>query len=84
MWHVEQNNETESDPCRNLWAAVISEAVDCVNNTACGDNAHRETHRVNSIAWFQSESRAPLTLRWICEQIDLDAEEIRQIVLQGG
>ena len=80
MWHVEQNNEIESDPCRNLWAAVISEAVDCVRGTACGDNAHREIHQRNAIAWFKSDADGPGTLKWICEQIDLDVDEVRRIV----
>jgi hypothetical protein len=65
-------------PERNLIAKVLERAICDILNGPC------EVHvRANAIQWLKSDESCPdsMSYVWICEQLDLNHETLRNIVL---
>ena len=64
-------------PYRNLWAAVLEQAVkDVLQCTASLD-------RERTLSWFESKRKDVGSFLWICNVLDLNPETIRMYIRLG-
>ena len=67
---MEENNMDMEQKYRNLWAAVLKQAIkDANQNTKNPLN--------NPYLWFHSDSHAVGSFLWICNILNIDPESIR-------
>ncbi len=60
-------------PERTLWVAVLDRAVrDFAGIDAKSSQVRKAVLRHDAEAWFRSESDAPGSFRWVCDQLGLD------------
>jgi hypothetical protein len=68
----EQNHINQSSPERDLWASVLDQAVNDLNDTI---------ERPRAIAWFWSDNDYEGSFQWICMILDLEPVKVRQVVV---
>ena len=66
--HEHPDDQREAAACMRLWRAVMQQAMRDLNTRFASRKARR---------WFDSDSEGPGRLRWICETVGLDPEEVR-------
>jgi len=65
----------EMDACKDLWLAVLEQAVKDARGTRTYHSIMREARE-----WFRSENEDPGSFLWICQLLGLDPEAVRGTV----
>lgn len=75
----------DSTGVANLWCQIILEAIDSVKGKPPCEFSYTAIQREKELArqWFVSNSKAPCTFLWVCDQLDLDSDPIRDFALNG-
>lgn len=69
----EQDTASHSSVERDLWAAVLEQAIKDLNDI---------TEHPRAIAWFRSPGDDVGSFTWICITLDMDPEKTRRAILQ--
>lgn len=76
----------EVDPCRQIWAAVLNQAVDDLSGAGtdragpCHKNA-RAIISTRARRWFAAANRGIGSFVWICHILDLDPDRTRNVIM---
>jgi hypothetical protein len=75
------------EPFRQLWAMVLTLAVDdlagiSTDRTGECRGGERASNARRARAWFMSDRIGPGSFSWICHTLDLDPERTRKVILQ--
>lgn len=66
---------------KRMWAAVIKEAVECLDYGARGEKPLvRRQAREEARIWFISDEFGPGSFTWICHILGIDPERTRAIL----
>jgi len=79
-WYSKQARQDAG--LRELWTAVIEEGRDCLRGNVVGymnkrDRIYRNAVIKEARKWFVRDSTTAGSFLWVCEVLDLDAQEIR-------
>jgi hypothetical protein len=67
---------------RRLLGAILEAAIEDVQKTRGWVPAWKRKMQEETRFWFESDSTALLTFRWICTNLSLDYEKVREKVLR--
>lgn len=74
-------SRTELDPCRALWLAVLTEAVETATRHLASDG---DAVRAEARRWLADAARHATSFEWVCEVLGLSADAIRRAVFTPG
>lgn len=76
----EQAQQEDNEPCRNLWAAVLTRAIRDMSDTT------KDAAIIKSRAkkWLQSSKDGMGSFKWICGLLKMDVEQTRQFAFTPG
>ena len=66
----------DDEVCRNLWSAVLKQAIKDASEYHCGFFAER------ALSWFEDESKEIGSFQWICSILNLNPESIKRVIYQ--
>ena len=69
------------DPCKNLWMAVLEQAMeDILTGPAHRRGKVESIFKNTALAWFHSDNEGIGSFLWVCEHLDIDPHTVHHIL----